>query len=51
MKKIYLEPRTEAMEIENEGMLCDSDASTGVKDTPADGAALTREDEWDDEWI
>ena len=50
MKKIYLEPRTEAMEIENEGMLCASDAS-GDMGSDAGGAALTREDEWDDEWI
>ena len=48
MKKIYVEPWTEAMEIENEGMLCSS--TGGDMSGEAGGAALTREDEWDDDW-
>ena len=50
MKKRYVEPLMEAMEIESEGMLCESGVNGGMGDN-ADGAALTREDEWDDEWI
>ena len=48
MKKIYLEPQTEAMEIESTTMMC---TSTGVDDTPAGGAALApyRDDDWDEE--
>ena len=49
MKKRYMEPLMEAMEMESAGMLCSSGVDGGM-DGVASGAALAREDEdWDEE--
>ena len=45
MKKRYVEPLVEAMEMESAGMLCSSDVDGGMSDD-ANGGALAREDEW-----
>ena len=45
MKKRYVEPEMEAIEMESTGMLCSSDVEGGMNDD-ADGGALAREDEW-----
>ena len=45
MKKRYMEPLMEAMEMEGTGMLCSSDVNGGMEGD-ADGGALAREDEW-----
>lgn len=45
MKKRYVEPLVEAIEIETEGMLCESGVDSGM-DEDAQGVALAREDEW-----
>ena len=48
MKKRYLEPLEETIEMESTGMLCSSDVD-GSMDGEAGGAALGREDnEWMD---
>ena len=50
MKKIYLEPRTEAMEIENEGMLCSSGVDGDFSSNAAEENAKVRfMDDWDEE--
>ena len=48
MKKRYVEPLMEAMEIESEGMLCESGVNGGMGDS-AGGAALAPYYEWEDE--
>jgi hypothetical protein len=46
MKKRYMEPLMEAIEMEDMGgMLCSSDVNGGMEGD-AGGGALTREDEW-----
>ena len=47
MKKRYVEPLMEVMEIESEGMLCES-VSGGMSDS-AGGAALAPYYEWEEE--
>ena len=46
MKKRYVEPLMEAMEIESEGMLC---VSGGMSENPASTPALAPYYEWEDE--
>jgi hypothetical protein len=45
MKKRYVEPLMEDIEMESTGMLCSSDVD-GSMGGDADGTALAREDEW-----
>jgi hypothetical protein len=45
MKKRYVEPLMEDIEMESTGMLCSSDVDGSMGDN-AGGAALGREDEW-----
>jgi hypothetical protein len=48
MKKRYVEPLMEAMEIESEGMLCESGVNGGMSDS-AGGAALAPYTEWEED--
>ena len=48
MKKRYMRPEMEAMEIESEGMLCESGVNGGMSDS-AGGAALAPYTEWEED--
>jgi hypothetical protein len=48
MKKRYVEPLMEAMEIESEGMLCESGVNGGMSENPASTPALAPY--WDEDW-
>ena len=49
MKKRYVEPLMEDIEMESTGMLCDSGVDGGMGGD-AGGTALAREDEWT-QWL
>ena len=48
MKKRYMRPEMEAMEIESEGMLCESGVNGGMSENPASTPALAPY--WDEDW-